>query len=359
MISGTTHPYMKQRIFVFEFITGGGLADRPLPASLLREGSLMLDALLRDAGDLPDTEVVTLRDARLPGLEDRAIRCKLTVGMPECITVASADDFEAGFDAALDRCDAAIVLAPETGGVLASLVERVEASGRRLLGCDTETCRITGSKSRAADLLAENCIAVLPHYVDPDRIGRLTGTPGRWVVKPDDGAGCDGLQIVNDHLAAARTLLARGAGHIAQPWFDGEAQSMNLLCARGEAVLLSVNRQYLRHDGERVWLAALGVGEVTPDGRHAALAARIAAALPGLLGHVGVDLLHTDDGALVVEINPRFSTSACALRSTLGLNLLAATLAAARGQPLPQPRAGIGSMNIDLANLHTTHDEIF
>lgn len=349
---------MKQRIFVFEFITGGGLVDQPLPASLLREGTLMRDALLRDARDLPDTEVVTLHDGRLSGLDDRATH-GVTHNITECVTITNAGDFEAGFDAALDRCDAAIVLAPETGGVLASLVARVEASGRLLLGCDAETCRIAGSKSRTADHLARNGIAVLPHHADSDRIGRLTGTPGRWVVKPDDGAGCDGLQIVDDHLAAARVLRARGTGHIAQPWFEGEARSMNLLCARGEAVLLSVNRQYLRHDGDRVSLAALGVGEVTSDARHAALAARIATALPGLLGHVGVDLLHTDDGPLVVEINPRFSTSACALHGTLGLNLLAATMAAARGQPLPHPRAGIGSMNIDLVNHHTFHDEIY
>ena len=349
---------MKQRIFVFEFITGGGLADRPLPAALLREGTLMLGALLRDAGELPDTEVVTLRDGRLPGFDGCADH-GVTRNLTDCITITNAGDFQAGFDAALRRCDAALVLAPETGGVLASLVDRVEASGRLLLGCDAETCRIAGSKSRTADHLALNGIAVLPHHADPDRIGRLTGVPGRWVVKPDDGAGCDGLQIVDDHLAAARVLRTRGSGHIAQPWLEGEARSMNLLCARGEAVLLSVNRQYLRHDDDHVSLAALGVGEVAADAHHAALAARIAAALPGLLGHVGVDLLHTGDGPLVVEINPRFSTSACALRSTLGLNLLAATLAAARGQLPPRPRAGSGSMNIDLANPHIFHDEIY
>ena len=58
---------MKRRIFVFEFITGGGLAGQPrLPSSLLREGRLMRDALLRDACALPDVDITLLHDARLP-----------------------------------------------------------------------------------------------------------------------------------------------------------------------------------------------------------------------------------------------------------------------------------------------------
>ena len=75
MISGTTNPYMKQRIFVFEFITGGGLAGQPrLPSSLLREGRLMRDALLRDAAALPDVDITLLHDARLPPPDaDRAV----------------------------------------------------------------------------------------------------------------------------------------------------------------------------------------------------------------------------------------------------------------------------------------------
>ncbi len=328
---------------MFEFITGGGLAGRPLPASLLREGTLMFDALLRDAQDIAGAEVLTLRDKRLPALADRSL---------SAITVGRAEDFDGCFDTALERADAVIVVAPETSGVLAALSGRVEARGRLLLGCSAAACRIAASKSRTADHLAAAGIAVLPHYTNAET---LPAQRGRWLIKPDDGAGCDGLLCLDDHGAAARALRAAGPDHIAQPWMAGEARSMNLLCADGEAVLLSLNRQYLQHDGNRVSLAALGVGELRDDnGVHAHLASRIAAALPGLLGHVGVDMLQTADGPVVVEVNPRLSTSACALRDTIGYNLLAATLAAARGQPLPRPRSGLKSMHIEL----DAHDEI-
>ena len=36
------------RILVHEFVSGGGLAGRPVPASLAREGAAMLTALVAD-----------------------------------------------------------------------------------------------------------------------------------------------------------------------------------------------------------------------------------------------------------------------------------------------------------------------
>jgi tyramine---L-glutamate ligase len=321
---------MTQRIFVFEFITGGGLADAPLPPSLAHEGALMLDALLRDARDLAAAQVSVLRDARLPALVGNSLAQHRVTSHADCLRA---------FDAQVAAADAVLVVAPETGGVLADLSARVEAAGRLLLGCDAASCRSAASKSATGALLAAAGIDVLPHYRDA---AQLPDIAGRWVVKPDDGAGCDGLRLCDDRAAAAVALRAAGPGCIAQPWLAGEARSMNLMCARGAAALLSVNRQHLLLARERVALAALGVGDVADhDGTHARLAARIAAAMPGLLGHVGVDLVHTARGPVVVEINPRMSSSACALRDTLGYNVLAATLDAARGgAPAPAPAPG-------------------
>lgn len=328
---------MKRRIFVFEFITGGGLAGQPrLPPSLLREGRLMRDALLRNAAALPDVDIILLHDARLPPPDFPA----------HLIAVNDGDAFDAGFDASFDRAleaaDAVLIVAPESDGALAALTARVTSAGKTLLGCDADACRIGASKSLTARCLTRAGIPVLPHYTDA---AALPALPGRWVVKPDDGAGCDGLRLVDSVHQAAQALRP---GFVAQPWVAGEARSLNLLCARGEAVLLSINRQHLAIDGEQVSLAALSVGEVPIDETYKALARRIAAALPGLLGHVGVDVLHTADGPVVVELNPRLSTSACALHDTLGCNLLAATLTVADGGPLWRPAGAARPQRIDL-----------
>jgi predicted ATP-grasp superfamily ATP-dependent carboligase len=54
-----------------------------------------------------------------------------------------------------------------------------------------------------------------------------------------------------------------------------------------------------------------------------------------LWGYVGVDLVLTGDGPVVLEINPRLTTSYCALRPALGLNTAALVLDLLKGAPLP------------------------
>ena len=60
----------------------------------------------------------------------------------------------------------------------------------------------------------------------------------------------------------------------------------------------------------------------------AALARRIAAAIPGLRGFVGVDFVLGIDGrATVLEVNPRLTSAYVGLSARLGRNLAAEILA--------------------------------
>jgi predicted ATP-grasp superfamily ATP-dependent carboligase len=94
-------------------------------------------------------------------------------------------------------------------------------------------------------------------------------------------------------------------------------------------LLLASNRQEIAIGKDGVaTLMALEVNRFgDPDGSLADLARRIAQALPGLWGYVGVDYLETASGPVVLEINPRPTTSCCGLRPALGLNLASLVLA--------------------------------
>ncbi|MEE9396862.1 MAG: ATP-grasp domain-containing protein, partial [Methylococcales bacterium] len=50
------------------------------------------------------------------------------------------------------------------------------------------------------------------------------------------------------------------------------------------------------------------------------LANGVAATFPGLWGYVGVDFLFADNQLLVLEVNPRLTTSYAGLSQTIGYN---------------------------------------
>ncbi len=60
------------RIFVCEYVTGGGLAGEALPVALAAAGDAMLRALLEDLRAIPAVKTATTRDARLPSLDPDA-----------------------------------------------------------------------------------------------------------------------------------------------------------------------------------------------------------------------------------------------------------------------------------------------
>ena len=106
------------KVLVYEYVSGGGYAGKPVSPSVLSEGFAMLRAL---AGDFKAAghAVATVLDSRLaefnPPLE------------ADCIArVESVAESEAAFEAAVGSVEAVYVVAPESGGVLESFVQKTE-----------------------------------------------------------------------------------------------------------------------------------------------------------------------------------------------------------------------------------------
>lgn len=300
------------RVFAFEFFSGGGLLGQPLPPGLAREGDLMLAALVRDLAELPGIAVVTTRDPRLPPLRG----CEILWPRP------GEDPYDL-YGRGLAAADAAWPTAAEAGGVLERLARQTVSAGRMLLGCRPEAVRLAASKRATARALEGRGVPVVPTIAPGEP---APDVPGPWVVKPDDGAGCEGTEILADRHAALE-LIGRVPGLVAQPWLEGEPLSLSLLCREGTAALLSCNRQRIAVRDGRVTLEGVAVNAVADtDGRFARLGRNVAAAIPGLWGYVGVDLLVGPGGPSVLEINPRLTTSFAGLRPSLGLNAAALVL---------------------------------
>lgn len=297
------------KIFVCEFVTGGGMTGGPLPASLTREADLILQTLLTELSEIPGVELLTSRDPRLPPVPGIAT-----------LVPRTGESFLSLYHRGLDLADVAWPTAPESGGALLQLAVTTTERGRLLLGCRPEAVALATSKRATVAHLERAGIPAVP---TASTVAEIAERPGHWVLKPDDGAGCEETIVLESWQAARVSLARRPADRfIAQPWLDGDALSLSLLCRDGEARLLSVNRQRMERDGGRLRLAGLEVNALSDhDWQFQLLAQRIARALPSLWGYVGVDLIHTPAGPVVLEINPRLTTSYCGLGQALGINV--------------------------------------
>lgn len=319
------------KLLVLEYITGGGMADDLLP-DILADAEIMRQAQLRDLADVAGIEVHTLLDVRLRGKALRGARVQYVGPEPGA--------FDAAWRRALGEADAVWLTAPETDGLLETMSREVQASGCRLLGCTPEAVRVAASKRATAAALTRAGIACVPTHAGSAAMTGLANGP--VVVKPDDGAGCQHTRCfarAHDAVQWGRTAL--GARAIYQPLLRGEALSLSLLCAEGRARLLSVNRQHVVLRGDAFHFGGVTVAALPDvDDRYAQLAARIAQAVPGLWGHVGVDLLATPEGLVVVEINPRATVAYADLRFALDFNPAAALLDLPRLPPMAPRKAG-------------------
>lgn len=299
------------RIFVCEYVTGGGMAGLPLPESLAREGDLMVRALTRDLLALPGVEVMVSRDYRLEPLD---------MTMMIMATPSAHDDVWRFWDRCIREADAVWPIAPEAGGILERLSALVLERGRILLGSRPGAVRVAGSKRAAAVHLRRHGVPVVTTRPADSALPRPAAG---WVVKPDDGAGCADTRLFRNRRELQAWCAAHGSGsrYVVQPYIPGIPASLSLLCHEGAARILACNRQWIEVTDGAFHFRGSAVNAVWDrDGTLGEIGRAVAAALPGLWGYVGVDVVLTEAGPVVLEINPRLTTSYAGLRSALGVN---------------------------------------
>lgn len=302
------------RLLICEYVTGGGFAGSRLPPGLAREGDMMLGALVKDVAALGGIDIVSVRDARLGPVAPAG----------SCRVIHVAEDPWDVWRNAIEEVDAVWPIAPETGGALQRLSELVLRAGRVLIGSRPAAVSLTMSKLATVERLAACGVPVVPtvHALEIARRG-LPETENGWVVKPDDGAGAEGTRCFR-HADELRQALATasGAGNlVVQPFVPGVAASMSVLCRDGRARLLSCNLQHIVVENEAFRFRGCMVGGYEQRRLICEqLAAAIAAAVPDLWGYVGIDFVDGGSGPLVLEVNPRLTTSYVGLRQAIGVN---------------------------------------
>lgn len=318
------------KILVFEYISGGGLAGQALPPSLAAEGGLMLQALLDELKCLSSLDLLVPLDQRCTGVS--------TPLNAEIVPIASNQDVMSLLPELIAHCDAVWPIAPETDGILAGIAELAVAQRKTLLLSQPDAVAVCGDKLATYRVLSSHGIPV----VETRPIATLSDVGfSRSVIKPIDGVGCQGGIIVDNsqEFQQVASGLEFPGRHIVQPYCDGQAISLSCLFKQGNGWLICCNQQLIDIANNRFELRGCRVNAGNPRRDfYQELIQQIARAIPGLWGYLGIDIIETpDQGPLVLEINPRLTTSYVGIRQATGINVAEQVMHLLHGEPELRP----------------------
>jgi predicted ATP-grasp superfamily ATP-dependent carboligase len=286
-------------VFVYEYVTGGGLAGSELHPSWTAEGNAMRRALVEDFAAVPGLRVVTTRDHRL----------QAEPGPWSTLSVGAGEELET-FRRLASEADYTVLIAPETDGLLHERAAILEELDRPSLGCTSSAIALAGNKWLLAARLEEHAIPT-----PTCRLIDATEEPAddiRYpaVIKPVDGAGSVNTFFVPslaDWPEDARAMQVA----LIQPFVDGIPMSASFLVLDDRRkVLLGLATQQMDFDAQRfVYRGGRIVPETVPVPLDDLF--RTVDAVGGLRGWVGVDFIWDAAASrvVVVEINPRLTTS--------------------------------------------------
>jgi tyramine---L-glutamate ligase len=330
------------KLLVYEHVSSGGFADKPLPASVLSEGFGMLRTLTADL-KAAGHNVTTMLDARIAKLNPPI--------HADCVVpVFSCQEAQANLGKLSEQTDAAYVIAPETDGVLRSLVETVEQTGAASLNCGSSAIEKVSDKVRFYEFMRKMGLPVPEtlSFIVTDDLKEIvksvrTGLGFPVVFKPSDGVSCDGVSVVRDEAKVAGAVAKikaepSGKRFLVQKLVEGAAASVSVFSTGSRVVPVSLNRQDVVIKTPEVCSSYNG-GSVPFDypmqTEAFEVAKKLVQAVHGLKGYVGVDFVLTNKKAVAVEVNPRLTTSYVGLRRVANFNPAQAIVDAVLNHKLP------------------------
>jgi len=347
------------RLFVSEYICSGAWLEPDLPPSLAREGRAMLLALLTDLAQLPDVTLCTTWDARLGEFpfvihrrnEPRGLSPRQDAGATginpvthahgpnrvECTLIHNPRDEAISFQKLAAECDATYIIAPELDDLLAQRVQSVHDAGGHSLNAAPEAIHVCSDKWETFRRFTAANISTVPtaRFVQNEH-----PFPYPVVIKPRFGAGSqDTFLVRNDtelHAAAARFPADTPTTEaIVQPFIAGRSLSVaaNFRPEGTLRELWPIGDQHLSTDGRFTYLGGRIPSPLDPQPSPlsplSTLISRLSTHCPGLSGYVGFDVivpLACDAPPLIVDINPRLTTSYLGYRALTDNNLAARIL---------------------------------
>ncbi|MCP8306030.1 MAG: ATP-grasp domain-containing protein [archaeon] len=330
------------KVAILEYISGGGLSERRLPSSILSEGYSMLSSVLRDFKEA-GYRTSTLLDSRLAVFQPPLKADRVDVA-------DSQREFKIKFRDLLKDADASLLIAPESDGILVDLLRLNEELGVASLNCTINSVKAVCNKLRLYKRLGEDGFpvpetryATVEEGVEKAQgIAEEMGFP--LIIKPTECVGCCGLSTLREvsHVPPAIDKIkeeAEASTYLMQKLVRGVHTSVSLISNGRRAMPLTLNLQIIAlNPPNKISNYIGGVVPLDHKLREGAFhTARKAVELfRGLKGYVGVDIVLSKSGPVLIEINPRLTVSYIGLRKVSNLNVARMIVEASLEDRLPE-----------------------
>ena len=350
----------RRSILIFEYLLASPGVWKDASASMQREAASMLAALVDDFARLPDVCPVVLVASHAREMIESSGLFSAAVEM--LAMTEDPADWLAHPDRDPRTFAATMVIAPECGGTLVSLLQQLQTGPWQSvpnLNVSWTLAEIFTDKFRTFQWLQRygvptpvtKAISVAEYnelwhsrgcqHLFPDGQA-MPLNEGLGILKPRDGVGCDGVSLIQgasdefsataEESTAEKTSAETSASErpwLIQEYIPGVPCSIGLIGRRGPgpATILPPALQNLRlQNGHPVYCGGRIPCDSDLQNAILPLAEKLASAVGEFSGYLGVDIVvrRASSGELlatVIELNPRLCTSYVGYRRATDRNL--------------------------------------
>ena len=307
----------RKKVFVVEWITGGGLEYSgeviDVESSLYRQGLSMRTSVADDfvaAGH----DVYVLVDSR----DEHPCREGI-----EFLTAGK--DFRQTVCSTVTESDFVLVVAPECEGILLKCADWLAGHSSKWLFPNRQFIELCSNKRATIEFLDGQGIATPASIAESKR----------WVVKPNDGCGSEGIRVIESGVELNRYRQSRD--WLVEPFVDGTPASVSVIGGRTPIFLRPLRQCFAT---EPIGEFVEGVDDLNPAQIEMALslAQQVCRSLPKTAGYFGIDMVIGESHATAIEVNPRLTDSYSTLRKIHDFNLAERMLTCRSNQSRGQSR---------------------
>ena len=329
-----------QKIFIFEFVSGGGYNQVDIPLSLFCEGYAMLRTTIEDFKKL-GFQIITLLDKRISHLARYLKTDMVKFVKPE-------DDYLKIYTKCVKKSPFCFIIAPEFSKHLYNLTKIAKNLNKKILSIDLSGVWLGTSKLETYKYFIANKVNTPKSYKIPLKGGKMDVDfilqkfeqfDCSLIMKPEDGAGSELIYhfTTKDQILQlferAKANLDIARSYIVQEFIDGDDLSISIINRTTsekintmDQIILSINAQNVQNiDSNK---DSLYLGGFTPVENYKVLKNKFEKILKSMdltsfQGYFGIDFIKKADNSIYfIEINPRLTTSYIGIRNILDFNPL-------------------------------------